>query len=368
MDKQVILAVAGAGKTYHICNNFDENKRNLIIAYTNQNIRNILTEILLKYKRIPENTFVMTYHSFIYKFMIRPFDSIIGELYGKSNFSSDGISICDPPVQSIKVGTGYRPNPYYNPISTLEHYLHRNRYYSAYLSKVILKTKNKNISIIDTACENINKFFDTVYIDEMQDFREENWELLVNIIKRINNIMLVGDYYQHSVSAINNTGLPFKNKKLILNYNEYIQYLKNVGLDVDTTTLLKSRRCSKDICTFVKQKLNIKIESTNKNTGKIIWLSEKKDILDILNNKKIIKLVWDNPSSYDFDSITWGYSKGDTYNEICVILTDTFQLLDSAEFILPKSDIAINRLYVALTRSSGNVYIIKKDSYNEFKK
>ena len=30
MDKRVILAVAGAGKTYTICNNIDENKKNVV--------------------------------------------------------------------------------------------------------------------------------------------------------------------------------------------------------------------------------------------------------------------------------------------------------------------------------------------------
>ena len=31
MDKKVILAVAGAGKTYTLCKNVNENKRNIIL-------------------------------------------------------------------------------------------------------------------------------------------------------------------------------------------------------------------------------------------------------------------------------------------------------------------------------------------------
>ena len=46
MDKKLILAVAGSGKTYEICNQLDENKRNLILAYTNENINNIYKELL----------------------------------------------------------------------------------------------------------------------------------------------------------------------------------------------------------------------------------------------------------------------------------------------------------------------------------
>ena len=66
MDKRAILAVAGSGKTYHICQKIDENRRNVIIAYTNENIKNILNELVKRFGCIPENTLVMTFHSFIY--------------------------------------------------------------------------------------------------------------------------------------------------------------------------------------------------------------------------------------------------------------------------------------------------------------
>ena len=41
MAKKVMLAVAGAGKTYYICHKIDFRKKNLIIAYTHENIHNI---------------------------------------------------------------------------------------------------------------------------------------------------------------------------------------------------------------------------------------------------------------------------------------------------------------------------------------
>ena len=45
MAKRVILAVAGAGKTYHICHTIDPTKRNLILAFTHENIFNIQKEL-----------------------------------------------------------------------------------------------------------------------------------------------------------------------------------------------------------------------------------------------------------------------------------------------------------------------------------
>lgn len=364
MDKRVILAVAGSGKTYHICQKVDENKRNIIIAYTNENIKNILKELITRFGYIPENTLVMTFHSFIYKYMIRPFDFLIGEYYGVNNFISDGISIFSPPEPSIKMKNGMRrPNPDYDKVDTLNHYLLNKKYYCDYLSKLIIKTKNKKISLVDIGCSNINKFFDNIYVDEMQDFREKNWNLLVEIIKRVNNILLVGDYYQHSVSAINNHGEPFQIKKNYISYSDYVDYLKSIGLEVDETTLLKSRRCSKEVCQFVSGKLGINIESTEDNEGNINWLNNKYEINQVLHNNEIVKLVWEKPETYDFNSISWSYSKGDTYNEICIILTDTYSELNSEDFSIPNSTISINKLYVALTRSKGNVYIIKRSDF-----
>ena len=86
-------------------------------------------------------------------------------------------------------------------------------------------------------------------------------------------------------------------------------------------------------------------------------------INQILRNNEIVKLVWEKPEIYDFNSISWSYSKGDTYNEICIILTDTYSKLNSEDFGIPNSIISINKLYVALTRSKGNVYIIKRSDF-----
>ena len=50
----------------------------------------------------------------------------------------------------------------------------------------------------------------------------------------------------------------------------------------------------------------------------------------------------------------WSYSKGDTVDAACVILTDKFEKIDADEFSLTGIPIpTINKLYVAMTRSRG---------------
>lgn len=361
MDKRVVLAVAGSGKTYYLCNILDETKRNIIIAYTNENIKNIRNEIYKRFKYIPENTQIMTFHSFIYQYMIRPFDLLIGEYYGVDNFVSRGISISSPPAKSFNRNGFWFKNPMYSNDKTLKHYIsNKKKYYCDYLSKLIVKTNNKKISLVNFGCENINRFFDCIYIDEMQDFREDNWKLLVKIIEKVKRIFLVGDFYQHSVNATNNTGKPFKFKNKHIGYSEYKEYLENIGLTVDDKSLIKSRRCSKEVCDFIKSKLGIEIKSSEINSGEIIILEDLNEIRKIIEDDTIIKLVWNLSEKYPFKSVTWGYSKGDTYENVCVILTDTYSKLTEKSFVCNNSVSSTNKLYVALTRSKGNVYLLQK--------
>ena len=56
MAKRVILAVAGAGKTYRICHEMQPEQKNLIVAFTHANIKNIQNELLKEHGKIPDAT------------------------------------------------------------------------------------------------------------------------------------------------------------------------------------------------------------------------------------------------------------------------------------------------------------------------
>ena len=47
MDKKLVLAVAGSGKTYYICQMLVEDEKNLILAFTHENIKNIRNDLAL---------------------------------------------------------------------------------------------------------------------------------------------------------------------------------------------------------------------------------------------------------------------------------------------------------------------------------
>ena len=368
MAKRVILAVAGAGKTYHICHEIDPTKRNLILAFTHENIHNIQNELCDAHGCVPELTTVSTFDSFVYHQLVLPYEPSIAEHFGCPKFVSRGICTIDPPPQTIKNTKG-KPvaKPLYKKIDRLAHYVTmRGQYYCATLSELVLQVKKNRESLIKRVAARLNMFYDCVLIDEFQDFREYDYELIMALAKQLNDVILVGDYHQHSVSATNNSGKPFKNKSTDVSYDAFIAELQKSGFEVDLTTLDKSRRCSAEICDYVSKKLHISITSSGDHCGAVRWIDDNPT--SVLDDDRIIKLVFQEAAKYSFPALNWSYSKGDTVDSACVILTDGLDNLDSDTFnpdrVKPST---LNKLYVAMTRSRGDLYLMKASTFKAIK-
>lgn len=363
-----MLAVAGAGKTRYICYSIQPDKKNLILAYTHENIRNIKRELIKAHGTVPELTNVMTFDSFVYRFLLCPYEPTVLRFFDCDDFVRRGITTKEPPAQRIKNKYGnHVANPYYVKKDKLGHYVNKSgQYYCANISELIMTVKENRKTLIKKVAVALNLFYDQIMIDEFQDFREYDYELVMALAKGINNILLVGDYYQHSVSAVNNSGKPFKKGKTEVGYDEFKQLLEGMQFDVDETTLKASHRCPQEICEYVKTKLGIDIEADNERCGHIIWVKDNIDA--ILEDDSIIKLVYHNSSTYTFQAVNWSYSKGDTLDSVCVILTNKFDMLDCNKFTcngISKS--TINKIYVAMTRTKGNLYLVKYDTFQTVK-
>lgn len=258
-------------------------------------------------------------------------------------------------------------NRRYTPKNKLEHYITKSKqYYCATLSELAMQVKKGRESLVKRAAARLNLFYDQIFIDEFQDFREHDFDLIIELSKHLNSVLLVGDYYQHSVSGTNNSGKPFKIKKNEVCYNDFVATLKNAGFEVDEETLRKSRRCATSVCNYVKEKLGIQIVSANNNQGEVLWCDDSAEA--ILDNPDILKLVIQKAADYKFNAMNWSYSKGDTFSSVCVILTDKFDNMDDEEFTTKGiATSTINKLYVAMTRSKGNLYLMKSSTFKKIK-
>lgn len=362
MAGKIVLARAGAGKTYYIANDFEENKSVLLITFTNRNVENIKAELKIRFQgKIPPNVNVITYSGFIYSWLLRPVENCLTF----ENVKSSGVDINTKPVES-----SYPPKPFYLKDTELGHYINNknNRYYSSRMAKLILKQKKNIWKVIENRLEML---VNTIYVDEFQDFKGADYELLMMLMKskRI-DVVSVGDFYQHSVAmSSEKRGVPFKKGKNDLSEEEFLETLPK-SIKIDTQSLISSRRVPQNICNMIQKKLNIDIDSINENEGNLSIITKVEEAFNLLDDESCVKLVYMNSRKMSFKPVVnWSYSKGDTYSRVLLILTDRLDKFTQEDFKISNlSQKSINELYVALTRSNDELYICKKDIFDEANK
>lgn len=332
MDKKLVLAVAGSGKTTEIINKVNYDDKTIIITYTENNYNNIRNKIIKKFNEIPPNVRIYTYFSFLYKFCFLPL---------KKNLDVKGI---DYNIIKNKWATA-KDWAYYMNIGNKKMYHCR----LAKLCNELLITQIKN---------RLKKYFDNIYIDEIQDFSGHDFNFLLSIIQCDCNIFLVGDYYQHTYDTSRDGNV---NKNLYTNYDNYINKFKisTPELVFDNTSFLKSKRCSKDVCSFIKEQLNIKIESYFNHISTVKEITDEEEIKNIITNPTIVKLFYQNSKKYDIKNVdNWGNSKGETYDNVCVILNENTYKLYKNNNLNTLAPATKNKLYVACSRPRQNLYIV----------
>ncbi|MDM1036239.1 UvrD-helicase domain-containing protein [Myroides odoratimimus] len=331
MDKRVMFAVAGSGKTTYLISQLNETDKFLLVTYTNNNVHNLRMGIIKKFGYFPTNIKLLSYYSFLYGFCFKPF---LNDKCGTKGINYE--SNTNKFIKSNK----------------REYYIDNfNRVYSARISKLLLVTEEHK-SVIDR----ISKYFNHLFIDEIQDFGANDFNLLKEISKANVGITYVGDFFQHTFDTSRDGNV---NKTLHEEFTKYTNEFTKMGVIPDTTTLSKSFRCSPTVCKFITDILGIKIESHKEEETIVKYIDNEEEANEIISNNDIVKLFYKEHYKYDCFSRNWGDSKGeDKYFNVCVILNKT--TLDKYKKgkmqELPAT--TKNKLYVALSRAKNNLYLI----------
>ena len=175
MDKSVIFAVAGSGKTTHIIKQLSLNERSLIITYTKNNVNNLKNSIIEKFGYFPENITLFSYFTFLYSFCFMPFLS--------NKIKSKGMFWELPPSWTYQVKRN--KIEFYRASNML---LYHNR-----IAKLLAVC-----NVLDDVNSRLDKYFDNLFIDEIQDFAGNDFNFLRSIVKAEVGILFVGDFYQHT--------------------------------------------------------------------------------------------------------------------------------------------------------------------------
>lgn len=339
MDKRVVLAVAGSGKTSLIIDRLDLGNRFLIITYTISNCDHIRNRVIRKFGYFPENIHVFTYFSFLYSFCFKPF---LVKTLGVKGINHE------PCRSRFTIGLNRYIDAY-------------GRVYANRLVKLIETQES-----MDLVVQRLSKYFDEILIDEIQDFAGHDFNLLKHIAVADTSVICVGDFYQHTFDTSRDGNV---NGGLYDDYDGYIEKINRIGYRHDVETLKRSYRCSSNICEFVTKKMGIKIESFRDVNTDIRLVEEEREAKDLFSNDEIVKLFYRDQRKYPCRARNWGECKGaDNYQDICVVLNEnSFKHFNENRLqdLPPQTK---NKLYVAITRARNNLYFVREKMYSHYKK
>lgn len=342
MDKRVVFAVAGSGKTTRIIAGLDLERRFLLVTYTDNNLATLRRKVFEKFGFIPANITLLTYFTFLHAFCYRPLLAM--------RMRTKGINFDMPPEYTLWLSRDL--DAFYIDSSR--------RLYHNRIAK-LLDTKG----VIAEAAKRVEKYFDVLCFDEVQDIGGHDFQLLEAICGCDMDVLLVGDFFQHTYTSSRDGNI---NGSLHADYAKYKKRFQKAGLAVDTTSLTKSHRCSTTVCRFIRDHMGIDIHSHADRATDVVHVTKQSEFDELHACEKTVKLFIQEHARYGCHSQNWGGSKGqDHHHDVCVVLHQAAYKAYRADGLRKISPLTMSKLYVACSRASGNLYLVSDKLAKKFK-
>ncbi|WP_439684234.1 DNA helicase UvrD [Cupriavidus oxalaticus] len=338
----MIFAVAGSGKTTRLIDELDLERRVLLITYTENNFVHLRLRVLQKFGYMPPNIVVCTYFRFLHNFCYRPLLQM--------RLDSRGMNFRLPPAQTSRLALTHDAR-----------YLDASRrLYHNRLAK-LLEVKGCLPAIL----ARIERYFDRVFVDEVQDFGGHDFNLLSRLWGANTDMLLVGDFFQHTFDTSRDGSV---NRALHDDFDAYERRFAAHGITVDRQSLRASRRCSKTVCDFIRERLCIDMHAHEERASDLSIVAEASVTKELYRNPAIVKLFYSGHSRYRCFSNNWGASKGmDHFRDVCVVLGNDAWARLSAGGLQDLPPQTRNKLYVACSRARGNLFLVREQYLREFR-
>lgn len=310
----------------------ESDKRCLVLTYTEQNLHNLRRKVEERFGGVPPTILLSTYFAFLHSFFLRP-------MLGLS-MPSRGLNFKGPPIfPMIKEERD-------------DHYMDGGRrFYYNRVAKLIVKR-----GMAEDAQRRIEKYFELLCIDEVQDFGGHDFNFLEVLFTAKIPMLLVGDFHQNTYVTSHDLAV---NKNLHADYGRYKARFAAAGVAVDLESLVKSYRCSPAVCQFIRDRIGVYIQTHSQRDATISFIDNQDEADRIHARGDVVKLFYQKHARFGCRSQTWGGSKGeDQYDEVCIALNDTTLKAYRKDGPMELAGITRNKLYVALSRSRGNVYLV----------
>jgi superfamily I DNA/RNA helicase len=331
-----IIACAGSGKTTYIVERAlkIEKSKVLIVTYTNENLDQIKSYFIKNNGCIPPNIFIQSWFTFLLQEGIRPYQNQL---------------IKQKRVKSIYFQTGaplfHKKGDYLTKLNDI---------YSNKASEFICDCNNKTKGLI---FKRLEKIYEYIFIDELQDLSGYDLELLGMLLKSKINIMAVGDPRQTTFT----TNHSRKNKKY--KGSGIYSWLKEREDKKELEIIEKneSHRCNQAICDFADSLFPDFPKTISKNSiitghdGVLTVLV--KDVAEYVKQYTPIRLRYSKTTNtLGLTAINIGSIKGRTYDRVIVFPTKPMVEFLKTKNIEKAGD--RSKFYVAVTRARYSVTFV----------
>lgn len=335
MDKTVALAVAGSGKTRSIVDRLAEGRRTLILTHTINAASELRTRVVRKFGYVPPSIVISTYFSFLITFCYRP---LLHPYVKDRGFSFKA------PGEYLRRFAASDLRRYFDADRRLFHCRLAKLVHSRCLAELITR---------------IERYYDQVLVDEVQDFSAHDFDFLMAISKADVSWYLVGDFFQHTFDTSRDGNV---NGSLHDDYDRYRQRLRNEGFAVDTLAFNGSHRCSIDVCAFIREQVGIAIQPAQNVHSHVRLIDRADEAIELYSDPAILKLFYQEHYRFGCRSMNWGESKGvDGVEDVCVVLNkSTCEHFRRGTLPQVKPQTR-NKLYVASSRPHRNLYLLSDE-------
>jgi DNA helicase-2/ATP-dependent DNA helicase PcrA len=341
---KVVIASAGSGKSTGITRQAlaDSSKRAVLITYTNNNAEQIGRHFYAAVGHIPKHVHVSSWFAFLLRHLVRPYQrALVNKHVDRLNFNQGESAL------------------YSKQSDILRHYfdssgaIYRDKV-SKFVCEVNKQTSGKPI-------ERLEKIFDSLYIDEVQDIAGFDLELVELFLKSSITITLVGDIRQATFTTHNaRKNRQYGKDKII---DRFLLWEAESLCEIKYQNV--SHRCVQAICDFADRLYPSHPKTQSLNTAVTdhdgIFAVRKKDIPAYMVRYSPQTLRYDRRTvDVPGKPMNYGVSKGLTFERTLIFPTTKI-----AKFLLtgnPAHAGTLPKFYVAITRARQSTAFVIADN------
>jgi len=359
MSNELIIAVAGSGKTTHLVDKAlkQVDGKTLIATYTEANGAEIKKKIIQVKGCIPENIVIQTWFSFLLQHGVRPFQGCIFDEKIK------GMILVNRRSGIRYINRQGHPVPYKESDIRNFYFSKELKIYSDKIARFAFKCNEKSKGAV---INRLSSIFDRIFIDEVQDLASYDLDILKLLFESEIDILMVGDprqvvYVTHRAQRLNKYS-PGKIDGFI---NEQCN---DLDVLIDQDTLNKSHRNNAPICEYSSKLFPeypasepcICDECRVGSPHDGVFLVRDVDVANYLESYNPVQLRWSNTTrgiSKNHRSLNMGLAKGKSFDRALIFPTNPMKdwIANNNSPLQPE---ARAKFYVGITRARHSVGIV----------